>query len=186
MDTCNEISFSAGERRQIIDYLRKLLANLTGVDNREPEMPEIAALKKEGSCFITLRTDGLLRGCIGNSVPFESLGRNLKRNLLNAAAADPVLPPIEAGEVEDVEIEVSILSRPAKITDCTTIVPGRDGVVLRVGNRISAFLPQIAAARNWDRETLLDNLASKLGMEPGIWRTPEAELLTFRTEVFSG
>jgi len=177
--------FSAGERRAILDYLRQLLAELTGIDSREPELPEIAALQETGSCFITLRTEGMLRGCIGNTAAFEPLGRNLKRNLLNAATADPVLPPLEAGEVEVTEIEVSILSRPEKAEDISAIVPGRDGVILRLGSRTAVFLPQIAASRRWNRERLLENLALKLGADADAWQSPEAEILTFRTEVFS-
>lgn len=186
MSGCDNAPLSGTERREIIACLRQLLAELTGLTRLEPEMPDIPRLRQNGCCFITLRTEGVLRGCIGNTAAFETLGRNLRRNVINAATADPVLPPLEAGEVEDVEIEVAILSTPQPVTDVETIIPGVAGTILRINGRSAVFLPQVAAGRDWSRKELLENLALKAGAAADDWHSPEAELLTFRTEVFSG
>jgi len=44
------------------------------------------------------------------------------------------------------------------------VQPGRDGVVLRVGERSAVFLPQVATEQGWNRTELLDNLARKAGL----------------------
>ena len=62
---------------------------------------------------------------------------------------------------------------------------GRDGVVLRVGDRSAVFLPQVATEQGWSRSELLDNLARKAGLPERAWRGKDATFLTFQADVFS-
>ena len=78
----------------------------------------------------------------------------------------------------------SVLTPLVSVPGPDAIQPGRDGVVLRVGERSAVFLPQVAAEQGWSRLELLDNLALKAGLAPGAWRDKRAALLTFRADVF--
>ena len=64
------------------------------------------------------------------------------------------------------------------------IVVGRDGVVLRVGDRSAVFLPQVATEQGWTRVEMLDNLAMKAGLPASAWRGSSARFQTFQADAF--
>jgi AmmeMemoRadiSam system protein A len=102
-----------------------------------------------------------------------------------AATRDPRFLPVPPAEVDELEMEISILSVaiPAAAAE---VDPVRHGVCLRLGRRRAVFLPQVAAREGWDRETLLDHLSEKAGLAAHAWRDPEAAFLVFTVERVSG
>ncbi len=176
--------FSLSERRELLDFVRGVIA--AELANLElPPKPPIAELAETRACFVTLHDwSGNLRGCIGNIEAFEPLGENLLRNALNAAFSDPRFPPLEAEELGEVRIELSILTPPAPIEDPTTFVIGVDGIILRQGSRGGVFLPQVALEQGWDQLTTLEYLSRKAGLAPDGWKQPTTRFQTFRAEVF--
>jgi hypothetical protein len=125
-----------------------------------------------------------LRGCIGRIQPAGPLIQLVGTLALDAAFRDSRFKPVAAAELKGIEIEVSVLTPLVTVPGPDAIQPGRDGVVLRVGERSAVFLPQVAAEQGWSRLELLDNLALKAGLAPGAWRDKRAALLTFRADVF--
>ncbi len=87
------------------------------------------------------------------------------------AAQDPRFPPLEAAELDSIAVEVSILSPRHLVARPEDIEVGTHGVVLSKGRHRALFLPQVATEQGWDRETMLDHLAQKAGIEPGGWRS---------------
>lgn len=172
------------ERRRILGFARAVIsAGCAG--GGEPEVPDIPRLAELGSCFVTLREAGEVRGCIGSLESFEPLAENLRRNAENAAFSDPAFPPLEADELNFVTLEVSIPAPALRIGSPDELTPGRDGAILVFRGRRSVFLPHTIAERRWSAAETWDNLARKAGAEPGVWRSPEAELYIFRCETFS-
>ena len=175
---------SDGERAAILRFVRACIA----AEFSEAETPAVsddALFRADGACFVTLHeADGTLRGCIGNLEAFEPLGENLRRNALNAAFSDPRFPPLEPEELEELRIEVSVLTPARPIPGPEDFEIGRDGIILRRGERGAVFLPQVAPEQGWDRETTLGYLARKAGLPPDTWRSPDARLFTFQAEVF--
>jgi len=106
------------------------------------------------------------------------------RMALAAALEDSRFPQVEARELDEITIEVSLLSPLRTQPNPLAVVPGRDGVVLRKGSRSAVFLPQVAAEQGWDRDALLDNLCRKAGLDEGCWRSG-ATLSVFTAEVFA-
>ena len=106
-------------------------------------------LRKLRSCFITLKQDNRLRGCIGSIIPQKALIDEIVDNAKSAAFYDPRFSPVTKTDLKNIEIEVSVLSSPEKvkyknIEDLKSkIVPFFDGVVLRCGKRSATFLPQV-------------------------------------------
>ena len=143
-----------------------------------------AKLRREAGAFVTLKSRGGLRGCIGRIEAEGPLVRLVAMLALESALRDPRFKPVTAGELKHIDIEVSVLTPPARVTGPEAIQAGRDGVVLRVGDRSAVFLPQVATEQGWDRVELLDNLAQKAGLAPGAWRDRRATFLTFRADVF--
>jgi MEMO1 family protein len=143
-----------------------------------------ARLLRESGAFVTLKSHGQLRGCIGRIQPAGPLLQLVGSLALDSAFRDSRFKPVGAGELKDIEIEVSVLTPPVSVPAPDAVQPGRDGVVLIVGDRSAVFLPQVATEQGWSRTELLDNLAQKAGLASGAWRDKRAKLLTFRADLF--
>lgn len=178
-----EARFAESARRAMLGFVRRVIEDrLCGTLNaKEPAIPE---LNESGSCFVTLKLNGDLRGCIGSIRAVEPLGRSLRNNAVNAAFDDPRFPPLSRSEFEHVAIEISVLTPLRPIASPEEFTVGRDGILFQLGNRGAVFLPQVAPEQGWDRDTTLTFLARKAGCAPDAWRAPGARFFTFQAEVF--
>lgn len=133
-----------------------------------------------GACFVTLKHDGALRGCIGTVTPHQSLGADVRANALGAAFRDPRFKPLGVDEFARVHIELSVLSPVEPLTFGTEsealaqLRPGIDGVVFRYGHHHSTFLPQVWEDLQ-DGAEFLAHLKHKAGLPPDFW-DPEVSL----------
>ena len=145
-------------------------------------------LTERRSCFATLRNRGELRGCVGNLVASKPLFEAVMDSISGAARRDSRFHPVTADELENIRIELSILSEPVVLKSESPdallgmLQPGRHGVLLRIGDRTSTFLPKV-----WDdipdREEFLSRLCAKAGFEPLAWRGKNAILSVYEAEV---
>jgi AmmeMemoRadiSam system protein A/AmmeMemoRadiSam system protein B len=134
--------------------------------------------------FVTLKKEGQLRGCIGHRADDTPLCQIVGAMALQAAFNDRRFPPLEPGELAEVEIEISALTPLARVAGPDDVVVGRDGVMLVKDDRGAIFLPQVAVERGWERDEMLDRLCRKAGLPEGSWREG-ADLYTFQAEVFN-
>jgi AmmeMemoRadiSam system protein A len=141
------------------------------------------ALDRPQGVFVTLRTRGALRGCIGQMAPDRPLRVLVGSMALAAAFDDPRFEKVRAPELKDLEVEISILTPFKEVQGPNAIVIGRDGVLLQKDRRSAVFLPQVATEEHWTRDEMLDNLCVKGGMAAGCWRAG-ARLSTFQADVF--
>jgi len=131
--------------------------------------------------FVTLHLRGALRGCIGQVETRGAVGDVVCAMAASAAVDDPRFPPVSPEELDELEIEVAVLSPPRE-TAAAAIVPGRHGVIVRRGARQAVFLPQVAPEQGWDREQLLAMLCRKAGLPPDAWREETTVLSVFETQ----
>ena len=147
-------------------------------------------LKKPGASFVTLHTrNGALRGCIGSLVARRSLLKDIHANALAAAFHDPRFPPVTPEELDNLVVEVSVLSNPQPLdykgpADLVKkLRPQVDGVVLKKGVHRATFLPQV-----WEQlpsaEIFLAHLCQKAGLPPNAWRAGDLEISTYQVEKF--
>ncbi len=139
-----------------------------------------------GSCFVTLKQDGQLRGCIGNILPVSSLRDAVVRNAQSAALRDPRFIPMRPEELAHTQIEVSLLSPMESIpADSEAAVlaalrPGVDGLLLTGGGRSAVFIPSV-----WEqlpgKQEFLDHLRAKGRFPPGRW-LPDTRAERFTAE----
>jgi AmmeMemoRadiSam system protein A len=134
--------------------------------------------------FVSLYRRGELRGCIGHLDADRPLGEIVSAMAVAAARDDPRFPPLTTDELDGLEVELSVLS-PCRAAHAADVVPGRDGVLVRRGERQGVFLPQVATAHGWDRTTLLTMVCRKAGFEGGAWRDGQVELFTFEAQVIT-
>jgi len=146
-------------------------------------------LSEPGAAFVTLKRQGRLRGCIGSLEATRPLREDLTRNAVAAALHDPRFLPLMVSELDEVSIEVSLLSRPQSLdvhSESETIIalrPGLDGVILSLGMQRATFLPQVWEELRDPRE-FLAQLRHKAGLATDCW-DPAIEVSVYTVEHFS-
>ena len=151
---------------------------------------EISAdLKEKGATFVTLTMDGELRGCIGTLEAHQSLIEDVREHAYQSALEDYRFPPVTAGEISRLHIEISRLTAPeplpySKAEDLPGLLhPGEDGVVLKDGFRRATFLPQV-----WEQlpdvGEFLSHLCVKMGASADLWRRKVLEVSIYHVEEF--
>ena len=130
-----------------------------------------AIFNQSGACFVTLKRNGNLRGCIGSIIAHQPLINDLICNAKNAAFRDPRFRPLQREEFDDLVMDISILSdpKPMRFDDeqdlLNQIVPYKDGIIIRDGRYQAVYLPSV-----WeelpDKELFLKSLKVKAGMSP--------------------
>lgn len=134
--------------------------------------------------FVTLKENGELRGCIGEIVPRREVWKVVTEQALNAAFEDPRFEPLRPAELDNVEIEISLLTPPEPISSWKKIIIGKHGVVLRKNGYSAVFLPQVAPEQGWGIEETLSNLSLKAGLPADAWKTG-ADFLVFEAQVIN-
>lgn len=169
----------------------KILNNKT---IKPPEdIPEY--MRRPGMTFTTIEKilpDGrlTLRGCIGFLSPIYSLVESTIRSAIEAALSDPRFPPLTRDELDNIVIEVTVLSVPEeiKIRDRwklpKLIVIGRDGLVVEKGFYKGTLLPVVPIEYCWDEETFLAETCIKAGLEPDCWLDTNTRVLKYEGRAF--
>ncbi len=164
-----------------------------GVHGKPLEPLDLGALppilREQGASFVTLTKRGQLRGCIGTLEPYRPLVEDVCEHAVDAATQDYRFPPVTPGELADISIEVSRLTKPEPL-DYTgpddllaRLRPGIDGVVLKDGFRRATFLPQV-----WEKipspSEFLGHLCIKMGRPEDMWRHEKLQVLVYQVEEF--
>ncbi len=145
---------------------------------------ESQVLKKQMGAFVTLTKRGELRGCIGNIVGTAPLFQTVSKMAIAAATQDPRFPPVRKEELDEIEIEISVLTPLKEISGPEEIVIGRDGLYIEKGMNHGLLLPQVATEYGWGSEEFLDHTCIKAGLKPGSWRQG-AKIYSFSAQIFS-
>lgn len=120
--------------------------------------------------FVTLRRDGRLRGCIGYVAPIKPVWEAVLDNAEAAALHDHRFLPVQPTELDELDVEVSVLTEPTPIASLDEFEVGRHGIILVKDGRRAVFLPDVAVEQGWDREQTVTHLAQKAGLAPDGWR----------------
>lgn len=165
-------------------FAREVIAcAVQGRDPGEVAPPALPA-RPHGGVFVTLHKFASLRGCMGTLDAAMPLAEAVRHAALCAALQDPRFPPVGPDELDELEIEVSILSAPWPMRSLDDLVLGRHGVVVQRGLRRGLFLPQVATEHHLDKEAFLSRCCSeKAGLPPSAWRDPDTSVLLFTAEV---
>lgn len=148
------------------------------------------ALQAERACFVTLRHchSDALRGCTGTLVARYPLAREVIVTTEQTALHDPRFPAVVASEIDELHIEISVLTpmKPLPYTDADDLLrklrPGIDGVTLEYGRHRATFLPQV-----WERVTdptvFLGMLSNKMGLASSAWRQVKMRVHVYQTVI---
>ncbi len=175
---------SKEDKKQLLQIARKSIEHAVhGQSLPEPEATSEALLKPCGA-FVTLTQGKELRGCIGYTEAHKPLAETVREVAAKAALEDPRFPSLTKEELQQIDIEVSVLSPMKKIKDVNEIEPGKHGLMLVNGYFRGLLLPQVAAEYHWDRETFLEYTARKAGLPPEAWKDKNTTIYAFTAEIF--
>jgi AmmeMemoRadiSam system protein A len=138
-------------------------------------------------CFVTLKNRGQLRGCIGQFISDRPLIELVVEMAKASATGDPrfFADPITTDELEQLDVEISVLSPLQKTDDPLSLRLGVDGIYIKRGCTSGCFLPQVATETGWSKEEFLSYCcAHKAGLAPDAWKDPKTEVYLFTAEVF--
>ena len=157
-----------------------------GIDKTIHESAIPNVLQQAAGAFVSLhrKSDGKLQGCMGSFKAATPLYKLIKEMVISAAIRDYRFSPLSKDELEDTDIEISVLSPKKKIRTIDEIKLGKHGIYISKDHHSGTFLPQVALTTGWDLEEFLGRCArDKAGIGWEGWK--EATIYTFEAEVFS-
>ncbi len=177
---------SAIERQQLFSVVQEAILHGLNLSSRiELDHKQYApSLLTPCATFVTLKMEGLLRGCIGSLYASEPLIDNLAHNAYNAAFEDPRFLPVNHDEYPLLDIDISLLSPPEAIEFeseqdlLEQLRPGIDGLILRDGDNSATFLPTVWGQIS-DTNRFVHELKLKADLAEDYWSdTLQAERYT--------
>jgi hypothetical protein len=141
-------------------------------------------LLEERGCFVCVKINGVLRGCIGSFISDKPLFQLVREMAVSAATKDPRFYPMKKEDLQSFDLEISVLSPLRKISSVDEIEVGVHGLYLEKNFSRGVLLPQVATEYGWDRDTFLNQTSLKAGLDGDGWREG-AEIYVFSADVFS-
>ena len=183
--------FSQEQGEKAVEIARNTLENFLR-DGEEPDLDEELSeqMEEERGVFVTLEKNGDLRGCIGRPMPRQPFIEGLVNSAINAATRDPRFPEVSPEELEDITIEVSMLTVPEEVEVddpkkyLEKIEVGRDGLIVKYGGSEGLLLPQVPVDNNWESEEFLSQTCVKAGLSSDAWVKEDISLEKFSAQVF--
>lgn len=181
-DSAAAHSLTGYEKKALLACARQTLKNVVKPSDQQLEdhllRPIISpgAVQQSGA-FVTLNAkDGSLRGCIGRITTPDPLFQTVMAMSYAAACLDTRFKPVQEHEVNNLVIDISILTPPHPVQSYQDIVIGTHGIILnkldQTGVKMDSavFLPQVPVEWKWDLQTTLEQLAQKSGLGKDGWK----------------
>lgn len=177
----------------LVRLARQVIEKQLGLNPSSPVNPDELDdpdLEQDRAVFVTLNKRGQLRGCIGSLAGTESILAGVRRHAINAAFHDHRFTPVTTSELEDLTIDISVLTEPEPLAYETSeeltraLRPDIDGVILSDAYGAGAtFLPQV-----WEQlptvELFLGHLCRKAGLPENFWRADRPRIQTYQVQYF--
>jgi len=161
--------------RQVIEIAVNSGERIKAPEDLPPVFEEL------GGVFVTLHS-GVLRGCVGYPYPNRTIKEALIDSAIGAALHDYRFPPVQADELARITMEITLLSKPARIFSLSDILVGKHGLIVKKGSQQGLLLPQVATDYGWTAQEFLDQTYVKAGLTS---RDGNAEIFVFEGQVFS-
>ncbi len=181
--SASEFRLSAEEKKELLRLARSSITQFIQEEKVLNYETQSSILLSKKGAFVTLKKEGQLRGCIGYIEPALPLYQTIIRASIFAACRDPRFPPVSVDELEELEIEISVLTPLKKIQTPRLVEVGKHGLVISKGNKKGLLLPQVPVENHWSRETFLQQACLKAGLPENAWKTG-ADIFIFEAVVF--
>lgn len=175
--------FEPADRVRLLSIARRALEARVRRE-REPAPEGGGVLDTRCGAFVSIHLNDALRGCLGRLEADWTIAHVVRHLGRALADSDPRFAPVEVDEVDDLSIEISVLSPEREAASPGEIEIGRHGLIVESNGRRGLLLPQVASDHGWDVETFLRHTCLKAALSPDAWRTG-ARILLFEAEVFA-
>jgi AmmeMemoRadiSam system protein A len=175
---------SEEDRRLLLQRARQAVTEAISQSQVPSEIPKQGIFGERRGVFVTLHVRGRLCGCIGVIECNQPLGESIVQCAADAAVRDPRFSPLRPEELDDLNIEISILSPPAPIQP-EEIEIGRHGLLVVWEKQRGILLPQVAAEHRFSREQFLEETCRKAALPRQAWRQGDVRIFGFTCEVFA-
>ena len=172
------------EKQTLLAIARQAIVHgvQTGQEYIEPR--EEKTLNQRNGCFVTIKQNQQLRGCIGNFQSELPLFKEVAQMAQASASKDPRFYPLKKEDLTNFNLEISVLSPLRKIEDIEEIEVGKHGIYIEKSFYRGVLLPQVATEHKWGRQTFLKQTCIKAGLPTDAWEAEDAEIYVFSAQVF--
>lgn len=176
MDVC----IPPDSQNKLLKLSRQTLVDFVlGLERATVEIEDPHLQSREYGVFVSLHKDQELRGCIGTCVPTRPLYQNIVEMTQAAASRDRRVAPITAGELDQIHIDISVLSALEIARNPLALQIGKHGLHVTSGDRRGVLLPQVATEYGWDIKTYLEHACEKAGLPKDAWTCSDTRISTF-------
>jgi len=167
-------------QRKLIELSRRILEDFVHGRARRAENIDDTYLESDSyGAFVSLHNKGELRGCIGDCAPRAPLFETVIEMTQAAASQDSRVEPVSESELNDIRIEISVLSPLVRTEAPLSLEIGKHGLYLARHGRRGVLLPQVATQYHWDIKTFLEQTCLKAGLRKHAWKDSDTEVSTF-------
>jgi AmmeMemoRadiSam system protein B/AmmeMemoRadiSam system protein A len=177
------LELKEAQRQELLRLARTTIEVYLKTEEMPDYEPTDSALVRRSGVFVTLKEGDELRGCIGHLRADMPLYQCVQEMAVAAATSDPRFPPLATEEVDELDIEISVISPLYRVTDTEQIEVGTHGLVILHAGQQGVLLPQVPVEEGWDRGEFLENLCLKAGLVRTCW-TNQPTLYAFTALVF--
>ncbi|HKI90093.1 MAG TPA: AmmeMemoRadiSam system protein B [Draconibacterium sp.] len=185
-DEPESFQISEIEKKELLAKARSSITHFLETGKKgEPKPPEAGGILNESAgVFVSIYVNNKLRGCIGSFVAEDTLNDQVQ-NIAVSAACDHRFDDLKPDDLENMELEISVLSPLKKIESTEEIELGKHGIYIKKGYNTGTFLPQVATKTGWNLTEFLGHCSrDKAGLGWDGWKS--AELFTYEAFVFRG
>lgn len=176
-------TLSSEERNFLLQLAREAIVEAVRTGKIPAREVTAGILLEPQGCFVTIKCNGTLRGCIGNLSSEKPLYLLVQQMAASAATRDPRFYPMKEEDLADFQLEISVLSPLTRISTPEEVEVGTHGLYLEKNFSRGVLLPQVAVEQGWSRETFLNQTALKAGLKRDDWKEG-ADLYVFTAQVF--
>ena len=189
------VRFSEQQGRILILLARRAILQKFGIELKKSQLTAMKdgliddSFQSNRGTFVTLTIENNLRGCIGNLTAKESILKSIEENAGHAAFHDHRFSPLKKNELDQIRIEISILTEPEPLSyndasDLIAILKEKKcGVIIKKGSASATFLPQV-----WeqipDPEEFLSHLCLKAGLTASAWQSENLDIMIYEVQCF--
>ncbi len=180
----HSLAITKSEKKEILEKARYSIKTFLEKGKRGKLIKPVSAgiLNEVTGAFVSIYINGELRGCIGGFAQEKTLNEIIQ-NMAVSAACDMRFESVKLEELNDMKLEISVLSPLKKIEAIDEIILGKHGIFIQQNYNTGTFLPQVIEKTGWNVEQFLGHCArDKAGIGWDGWKT--ADIFIYEAVVF--
>ena len=167
-------------QKRLLQLARQTLEDFVrGAERHIEEISDPHLQSCDYGAFVSLHKQQTLRGCVGNCAPDARLYEVVIEMTQAAASRDNRMAPISADELDDIRIDITVLSPLVRVDDPLALQVGKHGLHVAQGAKRGVLLPQVAPQHEWDMKTFVEQTCVKAGLRKNAWKDPRTVISTF-------